>query len=62
VNSFADDTSTVNGEREGATETGGDFVSYLGDFGLDVHVGCEEDPTVPPNLFVFSFPIAKRRG
>ena len=45
MNSFADDTSTVNGEREGAIETGGDFVSCLGDFGLDVHVGCEEDPT-----------------
>ena len=44
VNSFADDTSTVNGEREGATETGGDFVSYLGDFGLNVHVGSAEDP------------------
>jgi hypothetical protein len=44
VNSFADDTSTVNGERKGATETGGDFASHLGDFGLDVHVGSAEDP------------------
>jgi hypothetical protein len=35
----------VNGEWQGATETGGDFASCLGNFGLDVHVGCEEDPT-----------------
>jgi hypothetical protein len=30
---------------KGQLKLGGTFVSCLGDFGLDVHVGCEEDPT-----------------
>ena len=44
INNFADDTSTINEDRDATTDSGDDFITYLGDFGLKIHVGTEDSP------------------
>jgi hypothetical protein len=60
ANNFADDTSTVDKNRQSSSETSEDFISCLGDFGLDIHVGTAEKPN-SKTVVVFP-PCNKQEG
>ena len=61
VNNFADDTSTINGDRYATTDSGEDFISYLGDFGLKIHVGTEDEPESKTVCIFFPHNEAERK-
>ena len=60
VNNFADDTSTVNKNKQSSAETSEDFIEYMGDFGLTIHVGTVDKPN--SKTVIMFFPCNKRES
>jgi hypothetical protein len=61
VNNFADDTNTINGDRCATTDSGDGFIECLGDFGLKIHVGTEDNPESKTVCIFFPHNEAERK-